>query len=277
MVRELNIEIIQGAVYDEVFVWVDANDDPIDLTGYEAKMQIRSGKNRFSSLLHSVDNFNIDADSGSVQPIIHANETRALDFKWAYYDLVLIPPEGSTKQVRLVQGRVFLNSEVTYFPTVKNSPTLYNDLKLTISGQSSVVTTTSSQPAQTVNESVAESLAQVLLLRGRSSVVTNDGFIASDWDNNNSSNTINSITAAWESQVETERWEVRISGNSWINVGLVTSYTFNNLIPGEYTIERRGYGTGGYSNTVTENFQTDDFIPNLDSESDPFEFQTAPA
>lgn len=115
--KVIDITIEQGAQFSPTFTWTDDNGDPVDLTGYTAKMEIRKEKDKTSAkiitLTDSGGGIDINGTEGEVTPIIDASETAELGFLWAWYDLQLTPPDNSEAVKRLVQGRVEFDKSVT--------------------------------------------------------------------------------------------------------------------------------------------------------------------
>tara|TARA_R100000388_G_scaffold1643_1_gene2393 strand:+ start:862 stop:1260 length:399 start_codon:yes stop_codon:yes gene_type:complete len=122
--------IEQGATTDFEIQYKDSNGDPIDLTGYTAKMQIRStfaqnGGELFLTLSSSRNpdgtglNFSgssnsLPPSSGSIGIFIAACTSSQLTFNEAFYDLEIY--SGSSHcpiTTRLLEGKVKLNKEIT--------------------------------------------------------------------------------------------------------------------------------------------------------------------
>lgn len=114
---EIPITIEQGSVYNPVYNWKDDDGNPIDITGWTGKMQIRESKDKNSTLVFTCSttngNFTINGASGEFRPKILASETEDFDFGWAYYDIELTPPSGSANTKRVAQGPVELDKQVT--------------------------------------------------------------------------------------------------------------------------------------------------------------------
>ena len=117
--------IEQGATTDFELVWKDNNGDPVDLSSYSARMQIRTdyGGSLICSLSSSLDtdgtglnlsgsNGTTPLASGSIGIFISAASSSAFTFGEAKYDLEL--EHTSTRYVtRLIEGKVKLSKEVT--------------------------------------------------------------------------------------------------------------------------------------------------------------------
>lgn len=114
-----DIEIFQGAYWEQTLLWKDADDVPVDLTGYDARMQIRKKLTSAEPVIElTVTNGRIILDPTVGYNIllkIAAADTAALpatpsDHRW-YYDLELVPAGGQVR--RLMMGRALVSIEVT--------------------------------------------------------------------------------------------------------------------------------------------------------------------
>ena len=119
--------IEQGATLDFELAYKDSSNNPIDLTNYQGRMQIRPSVGSdtvYITLSSSLDddgtglNFNGSdglnpPTSGTIGIYISANSSSLLDFGEAVYDLELA--SGSTYPVvtRLLEGQVKLSKNVT--------------------------------------------------------------------------------------------------------------------------------------------------------------------
>jgi hypothetical protein len=108
----LNLIIEQGATFSRVLN-VLQNDIAFNLTGYDARMQIRSQINSSTTLISLAigSGITIVGASGQITITISAAATAVLSFDSAYYDLEIISPSGVV--TRLLQGIVELSREVT--------------------------------------------------------------------------------------------------------------------------------------------------------------------
>jgi len=117
--------IEQGATTDFEIIWKDAEGSRSDLTGYHARMQIRSDYGANSTLYASLSS-SLDSDgtglnlsgslgnnplsSGSIGIFISAASSSAFNFNEAKYDLEVVSGSYVT---RLLEGRIKLSKEVT--------------------------------------------------------------------------------------------------------------------------------------------------------------------
>jgi hypothetical protein len=119
-----NFTIEQGATYTVEIQYKDSNNDPIDLTGYSGRMQIRPAIGSTttylclsSSLQSDGTGLNFSGSAGINPPIsgtigiyISAASSSALTFNQGVYDLEIA---SGSFVARLLQGNVQLSKEVT--------------------------------------------------------------------------------------------------------------------------------------------------------------------
>jgi hypothetical protein len=111
----LNLLVQQGSTFSRTLTW-QINGEPVDLTGYTARMQIRTVKvnTNPAKLLYTLTSLNggldIDAQNGSITINMDALSTSRLPGASHVYDLELVT--GDYVQ-RLVQGRLDVSAEVT--------------------------------------------------------------------------------------------------------------------------------------------------------------------
>ena len=111
---DFNIE--QGASFQLSLVYKDANNDPIDLTGWCARLICKTNTNE--TKIFSTDNldlsqyqFTIDPLLGKLTLLLPASTTNDFNFKIAKYDLELSSPAdlyvgGGKYTIRLVYGTI---------------------------------------------------------------------------------------------------------------------------------------------------------------------------
>ena len=108
-----NLLLEQRATFRLVLTWKDAKLFPINLTGYSARLQIRLTPT--SAVLFEASSANgkivLGGAMGLITVTITDEETSALTFTNAVYDLKLGAPDGSA--IRLLQGTVVLSPGVT--------------------------------------------------------------------------------------------------------------------------------------------------------------------
>ena len=110
--KDLTIE--QGSTFHRLVRWTDGEGNPVDLSDWSARMQVRKTHGGTLLLDLSTSNGKITLGSnGQIEINATADDTDSLSFERAIYDLELTPPDGSSGTVRLLEGYVYLNKQVT--------------------------------------------------------------------------------------------------------------------------------------------------------------------
>lgn len=111
---KLNLLIEQGADFSQRFIWKDSDQNPIDLTGYTARMQIREKIESDTVLLElTTENgrITLNQEPGTIDLKINSLDSESLPEGKSAYDLELV---SSTNFVtRLLKGGVDIDPEVT--------------------------------------------------------------------------------------------------------------------------------------------------------------------
>lgn len=108
-----NITAEQGATLTRTVTWKDNAGVPINLTGYTARMQVRSDYDASTAVLTlTTENggITLGGSAGTIVITASATDTAALSASTYVYDLELVL--GSTV-TRLIQGSFVVNAEVT--------------------------------------------------------------------------------------------------------------------------------------------------------------------
>jgi len=124
-----NFIIEQGSTFELNLQYKDSNGDPVDLTDYTGRLQIRpsvqsdtvyltlssSLQSDGTGLNFSGSNNDLPPSSGSIGVIIASCTSSMLTFDGdAYYDLEIYSGSGDCPYtVRIIEGRVQLSKEVT--------------------------------------------------------------------------------------------------------------------------------------------------------------------
>lgn len=114
-----NIILEKGATYKKTYLYRDSNNVPIPLTNYEARMQIREYTESTNTLVDLTSSpaagitLEANVETGRIDIRIGADVTDVLDFVTGVYDLELYDPIDPTEVIRLVEGSVSLNKQVT--------------------------------------------------------------------------------------------------------------------------------------------------------------------
>lgn len=109
-----NITIEQGATFRLSLIWNDAAGDPINLTGYTARMQVRRKHSSADPALLSFTtedgSITLGGSAGTVTVVGLATLTDDLTIKSGVYDLELV---NGAEVTRLIEGAVTITPEVT--------------------------------------------------------------------------------------------------------------------------------------------------------------------
>jgi len=119
--------IEQGSTLDFELAYKDSNNDPINLTGHQGRMQIRPAIG--DSTIHITLSSSLDVDgtglnfsgsdglnpptSGTIGIFISAASSSLLDFGEAVYDLEIATISSNPVVTRLLEGKVQLSKNVT--------------------------------------------------------------------------------------------------------------------------------------------------------------------
>tara|TARA_R110000744_G_scaffold16837_1_gene46125 strand:- start:998 stop:1363 length:366 start_codon:yes stop_codon:yes gene_type:complete len=112
-----NFTIEQGTTFTRTFWYKDSSGNPISLSGYAVRMDIKKsyGSVALATYSTTTEHFTISTPEGGSEPnqinlSISAAETSALNFTGVLYDIELINNDIVT---RLLQGKIKLSPEVT--------------------------------------------------------------------------------------------------------------------------------------------------------------------
>ena len=95
---EYNFKIEQGSTFKIKFFYKDENGEPIDLSGYCARLTWKTNYGIQQSFFtentdYSVYKFVLDVDNGGMVLELPASTTNSFDFSYAKYDLELQSPD----------------------------------------------------------------------------------------------------------------------------------------------------------------------------------------
>ena len=119
--------IEQGTTFQLELIYKDSNQTPVNLSGYNGRMQIRPTVDSNTVYLTLSSSLNADGtglnfsgssgtnppSSGSIGIYISSCTSSALNFTNAYYDLEIYSGSNCPYTVRLIEGQVQLSKEVT--------------------------------------------------------------------------------------------------------------------------------------------------------------------
>ena len=113
---QYNFTIEQGSSFKMSLIYKDSNGDPIDITGWCARLVWKTSSNTtqvFSSdnIDKSIYNFNLEGSLGKINLLFPASTTNDFAFNTAKYDLELQSDEdhynqGGKYTIRLLYGTV---------------------------------------------------------------------------------------------------------------------------------------------------------------------------
>jgi hypothetical protein len=115
-----NFVIEQGTTFDPIVrLKIKDTDDPVDLTGFTALMQIRKTRGDTTVLVQlSTDSLpeddgtiTIDGPNGTLALLLEHTETALLDFEYGVYDIILIAPSG--RRSRPIEGSITFSAGST--------------------------------------------------------------------------------------------------------------------------------------------------------------------
>ena len=113
-----DIIVEQGATWTRVITYKDDAGAVIDLTDWEARMQVRQDYTSADPPLAEwtsdpVAGITIDGPAGEITIIIEADESQEWDFRQGVYDLELVQPAPGDDVIRLIKGKFTVDPEVT--------------------------------------------------------------------------------------------------------------------------------------------------------------------
>lgn len=112
--RRVDLYIHQGATYRHDWLYVDDADQPIDITGYSARLQIRASE-ASTTVLYSATTANgqlvIDGAAGLVMLAIPDPTNAAWTWRYGVYDLELVDPDAVVDKIGW--GKVRVKPEIT--------------------------------------------------------------------------------------------------------------------------------------------------------------------
>jgi len=111
---KLDIIIEQGATFSRVLTWKDEDEDPVNLTGYSARMQARehqASTEPFIDLTTANGGITLGGSGGTITLSVAATITGAIAADSGVYDLELESASGIV--TRLLEGNVIISKNVT--------------------------------------------------------------------------------------------------------------------------------------------------------------------
>ena len=108
---KLDLLMLQGATFTYQLTWT-ADDQPVDLTGFEARMQVRPNTRSDTVIIEftDVDGITLGGEEGTILLSADADTTAGLPSGKYVYDLEL---DSGGEVTRLVEGSFTIDAEVT--------------------------------------------------------------------------------------------------------------------------------------------------------------------
>lgn len=114
MAAKYDIVCDQGATFSRIFTWQDAAANPVNLTGYTARMQVRDEADSSTaalSLTTENSRITLGGTAGTITLLVSATDTAAVVAGEYVYDLEIVSGAGTV--TRLIQGCFTVDAEVT--------------------------------------------------------------------------------------------------------------------------------------------------------------------
>lgn len=109
-----NITCDQGATFSRTLTWTDPAKNPRNLTGYTARMHVRTTADATTTLIELTtanSRISLGGTAGTITLTISATDTAALTPGKYVYDLELVSGGGVVD--RLIEGNFVVKAEVT--------------------------------------------------------------------------------------------------------------------------------------------------------------------
>jgi|LauGreDrversion4_2_1035121.scaffolds.fasta_scaffold00642_3 hypothetical protein len=114
MAAKYDIVCDQGATFSRIFTWQDDAANPVNLTGYTARMQVRDEADSSTaalSLTTENSRITLGGTAGTITLLVSATDTAAVVAGEYVYDLEIVSGAGTV--TRLIQGCFTVDAEVT--------------------------------------------------------------------------------------------------------------------------------------------------------------------
>jgi len=110
---KLNLTLSQGATWNVSLTYNDGDGDPINLTGFSARMQARNFYTSESTVfdIDSTNDITLGGTAGTIQISVDAATTAAIGAAQYVYDMEIV--SGSGEVTRLIEGTLIVTPEVT--------------------------------------------------------------------------------------------------------------------------------------------------------------------
>ena len=109
------VQVEQGSVFTRYLTWKDSAGNPINITGYTARMFVKQTYEDTVNLFEmTTENGRISLGgvAGTINLYISANDTDDLEFGSYVYDLKMVPA-NTNNATRILQGEFIVAPQVT--------------------------------------------------------------------------------------------------------------------------------------------------------------------
>lgn len=111
---DYDFTIYQGRTFSTVLTWKDQNNNPVNLTGYSARLQARASTDAASTIVdlsNPSGGISLGGAAGTITLSMSEAATGALTADKAIYDLKVTDSLGTSNT--LLRGTVFITKRVT--------------------------------------------------------------------------------------------------------------------------------------------------------------------
>lgn len=103
----------QGATWARTITWKDTDGEPYNLTGYTARMSLKSGGVTALSLTTENGRITLGGDTGIINLVIDAGDAEGLPAGSYAYDLELVSGDETPWVTRLLEGFITVIQNTT--------------------------------------------------------------------------------------------------------------------------------------------------------------------
>ena len=101
------LKAVRGATWEETFTWLSPEELPVDLTGYEARMHVRTLDGQYGLSTATTLLMELDTDPGNGRLTIDLPETGVVALRVAAEDMVDLNPLNLRKIVHCYSVELF--------------------------------------------------------------------------------------------------------------------------------------------------------------------------
>lgn len=108
------LEVYQGDTFNKVLTWYDSSEKEVDLTGYTARMQLRTSADSDTVVLElTTENggITLGGTAGTIELLVSATDMAAVEAGSYKYDLEMIAGDGTVRKI--LRGKIKVIAEVT--------------------------------------------------------------------------------------------------------------------------------------------------------------------